>query len=210
MMLPIVISVSVTPLSYFFCATAGTLAATMMRATRPSPLARCRLMKRVQMDCFAQRFMCFPLGQGVMACRRFLDLLFSWTAKDSSQTGLPEAVQVDQASDLSSDGLAMHRSTAIPSAARAAELERDDFRMNRHRALAHCLSTIFFGKPGSTPHQVRGRPFPDHALATRVHTLYLDACTGGRRDAAIPDACDRSDPRRFPVRRPVSSLCRPV
>src|SRR5438552_8308053 len=106
MMLPIVISVSVTPLSYFFCATAGTLAATMMRATRPSLLARCRLMKRVQMDCFAQRFMCFPLGQGVMACRRFLDLLFflgckGWAAKDSSRTGLSEAVQVDQANDLS-------------------------------------------------------------------------------------------------------------
>jgi hypothetical protein len=36
-----------------------------------------------------------------------------------------------------------------------AALERYEFRMNRHRALASCLRMIFFGKPVST--------FPDHA-----------------------------------------------
>src|SRR5882672_6974150 len=51
-------------------------------------------------------------------------------------------------------------------------LERDDFSSNRHPALSFCLSMISAqtlrvcreGKPVPTPHQVRGRLFPDHAL----------------------------------------------
>src|SRR6266446_6308675 len=50
--------------------------------------------------------------------------------------------------------------------------ERDDFSSNRHPALSFCLSMISAqtlrvcreGKPVPTPHQVRGRLFPDHAL----------------------------------------------
>jgi hypothetical protein len=38
------------------------------------------------------------------------------------------------------------------------------FSSNRHPILAFCLRMIFFGKPVSTPDQVRGRLFPDHAL----------------------------------------------
>ncbi len=53
-------------------------------------------------------------------------------------------------------------------------LERDDFSSNRHPALSFCLSMISGqtlrvcpeGKPVSTPHQVRGRLFPDHALTS--------------------------------------------
>jgi hypothetical protein len=53
-----------------------------------------------------------------------------------------------------------------------AELERDELWFDRHPALAFCLSMIprvkpegmLFGKPDSTPDQVRGRLFPDHAL----------------------------------------------
>src|SRR5271156_3386212 len=71
MMLPILISVSVTPVSYFFCAVAGTAAKVNIKA-RISPESprfptRCVLMKPLQADCFAQRFMGFPLGQGVTA-----------------------------------------------------------------------------------------------------------------------------------------------
>ena len=46
-------------------------------------------------------------------------------------------------------------------------LERDDFRMNRHSALAYCLSMIFFGKPVTT--------FPDHALANRPEARRVPA-----------------------------------
>ena len=42
-------------------------------------------------------------------------------------------------------------------------LERDDFSSNRHLALAYWWSMIFSGKPVSTPDQVRGRHFRDHA-----------------------------------------------
>jgi hypothetical protein len=44
------------------------------------------------------------------------------------------------------------------------DLDRDDVSSNRHPILAFCLRMIFFGKPVSTPDQVRGRLFPDHAL----------------------------------------------
>src|SRR5262249_43691480 len=47
----------------------------------------------------------------------------------------------------------------------SAILERDDFCLNRHPALAFWWSMIFFRKPVSTPDQVRGRLFRDHALA---------------------------------------------
>src|SRR5262249_48873618 len=51
-------------------------------------------------------------------------------------------------------------------------IERDDFSSNRHLALFHCWSMIprvepegmLFRKPVSTPDQVRGRLFRDHAL----------------------------------------------
>jgi hypothetical protein len=50
--------------------------------------------------------------------------------------------------------------------------ERDDFSSNRHPALSFCWRMISGqtprvcpeGKPEPTPHQVRGRLFPDHAL----------------------------------------------
>src|SRR5262249_43511601 len=48
-------------------------------------------------------------------------------------------------------------------------LERDDFSSNRHPALTSSWSMIFFRKPVSTPHQVRGRLFRDHALAPRSY-----------------------------------------
>jgi len=56
----------------------------------------------------------------------------------------------------------------------ASRLERDDFSSNRHPALSFCLSMISGqtlrvcpeGKPVPTPHQVRGRLFPDHALTS--------------------------------------------
>jgi hypothetical protein len=38
-------------------------------------------------------------------------------------------------------------------------LERDELWFDRHPALAFCLSMIFFGKPDSTPDQVRGKLF---------------------------------------------------
>jgi hypothetical protein len=43
----------------------------------------------------------------------------------------------------------------------AARLERDDFSLNRHPALASCLSMIFFRKPLHTfrDHALGGRPF---------------------------------------------------
>src|SRR5215470_5032184 len=44
-------------------------------------------------------------------------------------------------------------------------LERDDFSSNRHLALAYWWSMILFRKPVSTPDQVRGRLFRDHALS---------------------------------------------
>src|SRR5262245_46310020 len=51
-------------------------------------------------------------------------------------------------------------------------LERDDFSSNRHLALLYCWSMIprvepegmLFRKPASTPDQVRGELFRDHAL----------------------------------------------
>jgi len=58
---------------------------------------------------------------------------------------------------------------------RARHLERDDFSSNRHPALSFCLSMTSAqtlrvcreGKPVPTPHQVRGRLFPDHGLIQR-------------------------------------------
>src|SRR6266568_7237080 len=55
-------------------------------------------------------------------------------------------------------------------------LEWHDFSPNRHPTLSFCLSMISGqtlrvcpeGKPVPTPHQVRGRLFPDHAVARRV------------------------------------------
>src|SRR5882672_6243148 len=49
-------------------------------------------------------------------------------------------------------------------------LKRDDFSSNRHHALAHCLSMIFFRKPVST--------FRDHALE-RDGQRALGAVAGG-------------------------------
>src|SRR5262249_58057611 len=54
-------------------------------------------------------------------------------------------------------------STLLGGAA-APALERDDFCLNRHPALAFWWSMISFRKPVSTPDQVRGRLFRDHAL----------------------------------------------
>src|SRR5467141_1171703 len=60
--------------------------------------------------------------------------------------------------------------------------ERDDFSSNRHPALSFCLSMISAqtlrvcreGKPVPTPHQVRGRLFPDHALVQKLAELFKD------------------------------------
>jgi hypothetical protein len=56
MMLPTLISVSVTPVSYFFCATADTEAAAMISPESPS------VVISVLMKSLAQRFMNFLLG----------------------------------------------------------------------------------------------------------------------------------------------------
>src|ERR1700736_154351 len=59
MMLPTLISVSVTPVSYFFCAKAGAAAKT--RRAKESAIfpARCGRAKRVRTNGLAQRFMGF-------------------------------------------------------------------------------------------------------------------------------------------------------
>src|SRR4051812_11962494 len=57
MMLPILISVSVTPVSYFFCATAGALTAAMISPASPS--TRPGERPSVLMKSLAQRFMNF-------------------------------------------------------------------------------------------------------------------------------------------------------
>src|SRR6266478_6924963 len=62
----------------------------------------------------------------------------------------------------------------VPDLDKATALERDDLSSNRHPALSFCLSMISGqtlrvcpgGKPVPTPHQVRGRLFPDHALSS--------------------------------------------
>src|SRR5712664_2462309 len=61
-------------------------------------------------------------------------------------------------------------------------LKRDDFSSNRPPALSFWLSMISGqtlrvcpeGKPASTPHQVPGRLFPDHALAARFKICTRD------------------------------------
>src|SRR6266849_9530085 len=58
MMLPILIAVSVTPVSYFFCAAADTEAAAMINPASPSE------SPSVLMKSLAQRFMNFLLGCG--------------------------------------------------------------------------------------------------------------------------------------------------
>src|SRR3978361_1231302 len=59
MMLPILISVSVTPVSYFFCAVAGAEAAAMINQQSASVL-NCVLKNGVLKNCLARRFMSFP------------------------------------------------------------------------------------------------------------------------------------------------------
>src|SRR6266478_1899277 len=91
------------------------------------------------------------------------------------------------AEGLESDMGVLLREGAFVTAGRAttASLERDDFRMNRHRALAYCLSMIFFGKPVSTPHQVRGRLFPDHARGADL-TFASRLAEASRRQMSNP------------------------
>src|SRR3954471_23500576 len=67
MMLPILISVSVTPLSYFFCATAGAEAAARMGAEMASVVAKS----------FSARFIeSPPAGLAQVTCRRFPRFVF--------------------------------------------------------------------------------------------------------------------------------------
>src|ERR1700737_3617636 len=83
MMLPILISVSVTPVSYFFCATADTEAAAMINPESPSDL----------MKSLAQRFMNFlhGCGQGVTVFVGQFPRFFCDGMDDSRGAGLPEA-----------------------------------------------------------------------------------------------------------------------
>jgi hypothetical protein len=90
MILPILIWVSVTPVSYFFCAAAGIEAAAMISPERPSVLIS--VVKKC-VKFFAQRFM-----KSLLRTRRdgflsdsFLFWLFLIGADGSSRTNLPEA-----------------------------------------------------------------------------------------------------------------------
>src|ERR1700716_4054524 len=71
MMLPILMVVSVAPVSYFFCASAGTVAAAMINPDSPTALTTA-LTKFVVKKSLAKRFMIFLLGCGpaLMACCR--------------------------------------------------------------------------------------------------------------------------------------------
>src|ERR1700738_4657383 len=102
MMLPILISVSVTPVSYFFCATAGAVAAAMISPENPSespresPSERRRVLEKcVVMKSLSARFMSFP--PRVRARRdgflsdSFLTVLFWDGTDDSSWRGIPIA-----------------------------------------------------------------------------------------------------------------------
>jgi branched-chain amino acid transport system permease protein len=65
------------------------------------------------------------------------------------------------------DGLVPYFARLVPEdRKRMLQPDRDDFSSSRHPALALCLSMIFFRKPVPTPHQVWGRLFRDHALAS--------------------------------------------
>src|SRR5882724_11762186 len=75
MMLPILMVVSVAPVSYFFCASAGAVAAAMISPDSPRVLTRdltTALTKFVVKKSLAKRFMIFLLGCGpaLMACCR--------------------------------------------------------------------------------------------------------------------------------------------
>src|SRR5262249_34416253 len=79
------------------------------------------------------------------------------------------------------------RSASAPSPA-PPRSSGDDFSSNRHLALIYCWSMIprvepegmLFRKPASTPDQVRGRLFRDHALAPvrADRPPRLSRCTG--------------------------------
>src|SRR5882672_3215043 len=99
MMLPILISRSVTPVSYFFCAAADTVAAAMISPQSPRDLTRA-LMKYVVKKSLAQRFMSFLLGCGpgltascwTVSCSIFLKRF----GEDSSRNGVPEAAPIQR------------------------------------------------------------------------------------------------------------------
>ncbi len=94
MMLPILISVSVAPVSYFFCATADAVAAAMISPERTSVLAR-TLMKFVVKRSLSARFMSFLLPVRVkrdgFLSDSFLSAFFWSGPEDSSRTRLPKA-----------------------------------------------------------------------------------------------------------------------
>src|ERR1700731_4355306 len=85
MMLPILISVSVTPVSYFFCAAAGIEAAAMINPESP------KKSPSVLMKSQAQRFMSFLLGPGVTALSDSFSKFFCDGTDDSRDAGLREA-----------------------------------------------------------------------------------------------------------------------
>src|SRR5471032_808993 len=97
MMLPILISVSVTPVSYFFCAAAGTETAAMISperpSERPSVLKNCVLKNCVLMKSLARRFIELPpwaRRDGFLSdC--FLKCFFCDGVHDSRRAGWPEA-----------------------------------------------------------------------------------------------------------------------
>src|SRR5437868_11806844 len=81
MMLPILISVSVTPLSYFFCADAGADAAARMVREIPSVLSKS----------FARFIESPPAGWARRDGRQFPRFVFLNWRDDSSRRGFPEA-----------------------------------------------------------------------------------------------------------------------
>ena len=82
----------------------------------------------------------------------------------------------------------------------------DDFSSKRHPALSFCLSMISGqtfrvcpeGKPVPTPHQVRGRLFPDHALNHAPGAVGAFGLRGQPRRASY----DNFD---FPVFEPIDT-----
>src|SRR5262245_27818858 len=95
MMLPILISASLAPVSYFFCASEGAVAKPKIDAeisAESTSLSRkCGRMKRVQTNGFAQRVMCSPFwARRGFRIGSFLDCFSRRRTDDSSRAGSPE------------------------------------------------------------------------------------------------------------------------
>src|ERR1043166_6194989 len=88
MMLPILISVSVTPLSYFFCADAGAAAAARMVAATANVFTKSSSARFIESP---------PAGlgsRGRLFAADFLEVVCLIARDDSSRRGFPEAAWI--------------------------------------------------------------------------------------------------------------------